>query len=136
MNLQFGKNKNNMNKIKKVYNQGNIITVRPKTAKYPYKILSIKEFPKPIYDDKTKIKEPYRNCIYTLSNKILKKKSFSFVEDFQRVNIKKNTKKQNNKFNKSSYENNYITSSNYRKTDYCEEEKIIKIFGAQKNLNQ
>ena len=130
INIQFGKNKNNMNKIKKVYNQGNIITARPKTAKYPYKILSIKEFPKPIYDDKTKIKKSYRNSIYTLSNKTLMKKSFSFVEDFQRVNTKKNTSRQNNKFNQSSYDNNYIISSNYRKTDYCEEEKIIKILSS------
>ena len=41
INIKFG-NINN-NKVKKIYNKGDIILIRPPNIKYPYKILSIKE---------------------------------------------------------------------------------------------
>jgi len=39
--MKFGNNNNN--KIKKIYNKGDIILVRPQNMRYPYKIISIKE---------------------------------------------------------------------------------------------
>ena len=41
VNMKFGNNNNN--KIKKIYNKGDIILVRPQNMRYPYKIISIKE---------------------------------------------------------------------------------------------
>ena len=41
VNMKFGNNNNN--KIKKIYNKGDIILVRPQNIRYPYKIISIKE---------------------------------------------------------------------------------------------
>jgi hypothetical protein len=116
MNIQFGNNKNNTNRIKKIYNQGDIITARPQTSKYPYKILSIKESPRNLLDDILKIKNPKKNSMHTLNNIYTIKKSFSYVGTFLKGNkIKKLQSKK--KFNKSFYDNNYIFSPN-RKADY------------------
>ena len=41
VNIKFGNNNNN--KVKKIYNKGDIILVRPQNMRYPYKIISVKE---------------------------------------------------------------------------------------------
>ena len=128
MNIQFGKNKNNTNKVKKIYNQGDIITARPQTAKYPYKILSIKEFPHPFCDDIIKTKKSIKNNIYTIDNIYTMKKSFSYVGNCQKGNLKKNELKSKYRFNQSSYDNNYILATNYKKNDCFKDKKLIKIF--------
>ena len=117
MNIQFGNNKNNTNKVKKIYNQGNIITARPQTAKYPYKILSIKEFPKPKCEDILKERKA--------KLKINMKKSFSFIEDSKTGYNKKNQIKKKNLFNHSSLGNNKVLFTNNHG-----HEKIRKIFSA------
>ena len=130
MNIEFGKNNNNASQIKKIYNKGNIIITRPKTAKYPYKILSIKEFQKPISDDKIIIKRPKGNNIKTMNMK----KSFSFVEDLQIDNYNKNKNKITKAFNQSYHDNNknYILYTINKKKEYNEEDFVSKIFSADR----
>ena len=119
INIQFGNSKNNTNKVKKVYNQGNIITARPQTAKYPYKILSIRKFPEPFFKEiqkpkTTKNKFIYKNSnIYTTNNISTMKKSFSFKEEFR---PKKSDIRSKNGFNHSSFgKNNDIFYNHYEK---------------------
>ena len=119
MNIQFGNNKNNTNKVKKIYNQGNIITARHQTAKYPYKILSIKEFPKPKCEDILKERKA--------KLKINMIKSFSFIEDSKTGYNKKNQIKKKNLFNHSSMGNNKVLFTNNHNHGH---EKIRKIFSA------
>ena len=126
MNIQFGNNKNNTDKVKKIYNQGNIITARPKTAKYPYKILSIREFPKLQCDDI--FKEKTKVIINNNNNKYKIQKSFSFVEDSK--TSKKQKLKNKNYFNQSSHENNILFTSNQKIEKYGVDAKIRKIFSA------
>ena len=134
INIQFGKNKNNTNKIKKVYNQGSIMTVRPQTAKYPYKILSIREFPKPICDKIKKIKSyksPNKKTQYILKGQFMKK-SFSFTEEFQKENNKKEESKMKNGFSQSSVDFNYMLFSNSQKiVRYRDNKKRKRIFSAK-----
>ena len=134
MNIEFGKNINNKNKVKKVYNKGNIIITRPQTAKYPYKILSIKEFPKSINDDKKLIKKPKRNNDL---NSINMKKSFSYVENLQIENIKKNKNKLTKGFNHSYHDtnNNFVLHTN-NKLEYNEEDFINRIFTSDRGKVQ
>ena len=129
MNIQFGKNKNNTNKVKKVYNQGTIITARPQTAKYPYKILSIREFPKPMTDDK-KAKKPQKYKKHIFNEKYTIKKSFSYVEDSFRGKNNKKAIKNKNLFNKSSLDNNYVLYTNIQKVDRYGDDRRRKIFSA------
>lgn len=119
INIQFGNSKNNTNKVKKVYNKGNIITARPQTAKYPYKILSIKKFPEPYFKESqkpktTKNKFIYKNSsLYTSNNIYTMKKSFSFKEEFRPKN---GDIKSKNGFNRSSFgKNNDIFYNHYEK---------------------
>ena len=119
INIQFGNSKNNTNKVKKVYNQGNIITARPQTTKYPYKILSIRKFPEPNFKESKKPKTTKNNFIYknsnlfTTNNICTMKKSFSFKEEFR---PKKSDIKSKNGFNRSSFgKNNDIFYNHYEK---------------------
>ena len=119
INIQFGNSKNNTNKVKKVYNQGNIITARPQTTKYPYKILSIRKFPEPNFKESKNPKTPKNNFIYknsnlyTTNNICTLKKSFSFKEEFR---PKKSDIKSKNGFNRSSFgKNNDIFYNHYEK---------------------
>ena len=121
LNIQFGKSKNNTNKVKTIYNQGDIITARPRTANFPYKILSVKEFPKSNIEEFKKTKKPaklylksHKNNVYTYNQIYTIKRSFSFK------NNKKNELKSNNKYNQSSIENNYskFSYNNYKNELY------------------
>ena len=119
INIQFGNSKNNTNKVKKVYNQGNIITARPQTAKYPYKILSIKKFPDVNYKESKKTRSTKNKFIhkksnlYTTNNIYTMKKSFSFKEEFR---PKKSDIKSKNSFNRSTFgSNNGIFYNHYEK---------------------
>lgn len=134
MNIQFGKNKNNTNKVKKIYNKGTIITARPQTAKYPYKILSIREFPKPNCEEVKKVKIPRNKKQYILNNRKLtmKKKSFSFVDDSKRGNQSKEIK-MNNLFNQTSLDNNK-TSTKKPNFDSYYGIKRRKIFSATQRI--
>ena len=126
MNIQFGNNKNNTDRVKKIYNQGDIITARPKTSKQPYKILSVKESARQASGAISKLKSPIKNNIYTLNNIYTIKKSFSCVgssikgKKINEIKLKKN-------FNKSFYDNNCLLSAK-RKTDYIGEDKTNKFF--------
>ena len=126
MNIQFGKNKNDINKIKKVYNKGDIITARPQTAKYPYKILSIREFPRPI----TNIKKNLSNNIFTSNNKFIIRKSSSFVENTKKINQERKGKNNKNYFNHSSLEHNYPYNKNNIVGEERRNKKILRIFSA------
>ena len=126
MNIQFGKNKNNTNKVKKIYNKGNIITVRPQTAKYPYKILSIKEYSKPSQNNIKNLK--YNNIFKCYNNSF--RKSFSFVDYSQRNIYRKKEVKDKNFFNYSSFENNEVLSTyNSKKKEYSDH-MMFRLFSA------
>ena len=141
MNIKFGKNMNNTNKVKKIYNRGNIITARPQTAKYPYKILSVKEFPKPNQDNLKNTKNDKNShifeCYIKNYNKNPIKKSFSFVHDSQKgVYIKKEIE------NKSSFKRfflanhkKYLTSINndINRTSLIKNRKLLIKRGINSN---
>ena len=120
MNIQFGKIKNNIREIKKVYNKGKIITARPQSAKYPYRILSIREFPSPIPNNKSNNNRFFQKNKYFI-------KSFSFVENSKRNINRKQVKKNKNYFNHSSFENNYKLKNNIKKEESTDK-KIMTIF--------
>ena len=130
MNIQFGKNKNNTNKVKKIYNQGTIITARPQTSKYPYKILSISEFPKPTCNCVKKVQN-LKNKKNILSSKNIMRKSFSYVEESKKVYAKHKEIKNNNYFNQSTSENNKILFTNNPNFDFHGDYKKKRVFSAK-----
>ena len=136
INIQFGNSKNNTNKVKKVYNQGNIITARPQTAKFPYKILSIKKFPEPNFKESkkpktTKNKFIYKNSSLYTTNNIYTMKSFSFKEEFRPKN---GDIKSKNRFNRSSFgKNNDIFYNHYEKNG---NNNIFKVYYSTHRRNE
>ena len=131
MNIQFGRSKNNTNKVKKIYNKGTIITARPQTAKYPYKILSIREFPKPNYQDAKKVKIPKSNKNYIINNhKNTMVKSLSFLDGSRKIREIKT----NGLFNQSSLDNNKIWK-NKPNFNIFGDVKRRKIFSASQRKN-
>lgn len=66
INIRFGNN--NDNKLKKIYNKGDIFLVRPQYKKNPYKIISIKE-KKIDLNDYIKVRQiPNQKSIFTLND--------------------------------------------------------------------
>ena len=123
MNIQFGSYNNNTSRLKKVYNQGEIITARPKTTKNPYEILSIKESPK---HDENKIKflNPLRDSISTLNNIRTLKKQSSYVNPTINSSIVKELQSSINfNYNNSILGNNKCLYSPQKKIDNLGEEK-------------
>ena len=125
LNIQFGRNKNNTDKVKKIYNQGNIITARPKTSKFPYKILSVKESPKINFDEK---KTEKKNTKYIFMNKLTylysiidqnqMKKSFSFKDKSLTKKYNRNKLKSKQIFEQSSIDNNFSKFSYNNKNEF------------------
>ena len=131
VNIQLGNNNNN--KIKRIYNKGNIILVRPQTIKYPYKILSIKEKK---YVDNTKLIKKTRPTINYIANNIrpitvnLSKEYKSKLID--NINSEKKRINKSN-FKESFIVNNKITSNN--KNNSHKDKIRKKIYDLENNKN-
>ena len=131
VNIQLGNNNNN--KIKRIYNKGNIILVRPQTIKYPYKILSIKEKK---YIDNTKLIKKTRPTINYIANNIrpitvnLSKEYKSKLID--NINSEKKRINKSN-FKESFIVNNKITSNN--KNNSHKDKIRKKIYDLENNKN-
>ena len=101
INMKLGNNNNN--KIKKIYNKGDIIFIRPQNIKYPYKIISIKEKKMNLAENIKIIELPnHQNNVFTF-NDICAFSNFS------------KTKSKENKLNKSVLKNSLILSGNNNK---------------------
>ena len=126
INIQFRRNKNTDYKIKKVSNQGNIIPSRPQTAKHPYKIISIKEFPKKNFEIAQSSKNKFLqrgNNLDTLNNMTKMKKNISFIEE-NRAN--RNNMQYKHIFDHSSFINNKDLFLNYKNINLYD--RKIKVF--------
>lgn len=126
INIQFGKNKKVDYKIKKVSNQGNNFPSRPQTAKYPYKIISIKEFPKTNFEIAKSSNNKFlqRGTNLDTLNSINKmKKNFSFIEEKK---SNRNNIKYKHIFDHSSFINNKDLLLNYKSNNLYE--RKIKVF--------
>lgn len=66
VNIKFGNNNNN--KVKKIYNKGDIILVRPQNMRYPYKIISVKEKKIKIAKNIKIVKIQNQNKLFTLND--------------------------------------------------------------------
>lgn len=66
VNIKFGNNNNN--KVKKIYNKGDIILVRPQNMRYPYKIISVKEKKIKIAENIKIVKIKNQNKLFTLND--------------------------------------------------------------------
>ena len=66
VNMKFGNNNNN--KIKKIYNKGDIILVRPQNMRYPYKIISIKEKKLKFAQNNKIVRIQNQNKLFTLND--------------------------------------------------------------------
>ena len=91
INIQFGQNRNNYKKPKIIYNNGDIITDRPKTSKYPYKIVTTKEFLYNFLNEKKYIRKANNNINLNKYNNIytIKKSNSLGREYFKNLNEKK-----------------------------------------------
>lgn len=126
INIQFGRNKNTDYRKKKVNNQGNIIPSRPQTAKHPYKIISIKEFPRKNFEtakiSKNKFLQRGTN-LDTLNNMNKMKKNISFIEDKR---SDRNNIQYKHIFDHSSFINNKDLFLNYKNNNLYD--RKIKVF--------
>ena len=126
INIQFGRNKNNDYIIKNENNIGNIIPSRPQTAKHPYKIISIKEFPRKNFEIEKSSKNKFLqrgSMLDTLNNMNKMKKNISSIEE-SRSNRNNINYKQI--FDHSSFINNRDLFLNYKYNNLYE--KKIKVF--------
>ena len=103
VNMKFGNNNNN--KIKKIYNKGDIILVRPQNMRYPYKIISIKEKKLKFAQNIKIVRIQNQNKLFTLNDicsisnfgnpsPAIRKKIID-LEKQREINIKENTRQKN-----------------------------------------
>ena len=126
INIQFEGNKNTDYRIKKENNQGNIVSSRPKTVKHPYKIISVKEFPRKNFEisknSKNKFLQKGTN-LDTLNNINKKKKNISFIEE---NSSNRNNIQYKHIFDHSSFINNKDLFLNYKYINLYD--RKIKVF--------
>lgn len=126
INIQFGRNKNTDIRLKKVSNQGNIVPSRPQTAKHPYKIISIKEFPKKNFEIEKYSKNKFiqRGTNLDILNNMNKmKKNISFIEENK---SNRNNIKYKHIFDHSSFINNKDLLLNYKYNNVYD--RKVKVF--------
>ena len=125
VNIKFGNNNNN--KVKKIYNKGDIILVRPQNMRYPYKIISVKE-------KKIKIPENIKIVKIKNQNKLFTLNDICSISNFGNPSPMNNTNQINNSIGK---ENFIIRNSNKLKkynSEIAIRKKIIEI-EKQKEIN-
>ena len=120
INMKFGNNNNN--KVKKIYNKGDIILVRPQNMRYPYKIISIKEKKINIAQNIKILKIPNQKNLFTL-NDICSISNFGHPYLISKNNQIINSTIRNN-FNVDNYYNNKFKKNN---SEIAIRKKIIEI---------
>ena len=120
INIKFGNNNNN--KVKKIYNKGDIILVRPQNIKYPYKIIAIREKKISIKDNIKILKIPNQQNLFTLND------IFS-VSNFGNPSQKLNANLISNSSVKDSFNltNNFINKTSKKNSDMDIRKKIIEV---------
>ena len=125
VNIKFGNNNNN--KMKKIYNKGDIILVRPQNMRYPYKIISVKEKKIKIAENIKIVKIQNQNKLFTLND-------ICSISNFGNPSPMNKTNQINNSIGK---ENFIIRNSNKLKkynSEIAIRKKIIEI-EKQKEIN-
>ena len=125
VNIKFGNNNNN--KVKKIYNKGDIILVRPQNMRYPYKIISVKE-------KKIKIAENIKIAKTQNQNKLFTLNDICSISNFGNPSPMNNTNQINNSIGKDNF---IIRNSNKLKkynSEIAIRKKIIEI-EKQKEIN-
>ena len=125
VNIKFGNNNNN--KVKKIYNKGDIILVRPQNMRYPYKIISVKEKKIKIAENTKIVKIQNQNKLFTLND-------ICSISNFGTPSPMNKTNQINNSIGK---ENFIIRNSNKLKkynSEIAIRKKIIEI-EKQKEIN-
>ena len=125
VNIKFGNNNNN--KVKKIYNKGDIILVRPQNMRYPYKIISVKEKKIKIAENIKIVKIQNQNKLFTLND-------ICSISNFGNPSPMNKTNQTNNSIGK---ENFIIRNSNKLKkynSEIAIRKKIIEI-EKQKEIN-
>lgn len=125
VNIKFGNNNNN--KVKKIYNKGDIILVRPQNMRYPYKIISVKE-------KKIKIAENIKIFKIQNQNKLFTLNDICSISNFGNPSPMNNTNQINNSIGKDNF---IIRNSNKLKkynSEIAIRKKIIEI-EKQKEIN-
>ena len=125
VNIKFGNNNNN--KVKKIYNKGDIILVRPQNMRYPYKIISVKEKKIKIAENIKIVKIQNQNKLFTLND-------ICSISNFGNPSPMNKTNQINNSIGKE----NFIIRNNNKLKKYNSEiairKKIIEI-EKQKEIN-
>jgi len=135
INIKFG-NINN-NKVKKIYNKGDIILVRPQNKRYPYKIISIKEKKLNIAQNIKILKIPNQKILFTLND-------ICSISNFGNPSLISNTNQINNSINKDNFKtgNFYINKLKKNNSEIAIRKKIIEIekkkqlFNKENNIRQ
>ena len=125
VNIKFGNNNNN--KVKKIYNKGDIILVRPQNMRYPYKIISVKEKKIKIAENIKIVKIQNQNKLFTLND-------ICSISNFGNPSPMNNTNQINNSIGKDNF---IIRNSNKLKkynSEIAIRKKIIEI-EKQKEIN-
>ena len=125
VNIKFGNNNNN--KVKKIYNKGDIILVRPQNMRYPYKIISVKEKKIKIAENIKLVKIQSQNKLFTLND-------ICSISNFGNPSPMNNTNQINNSIGKDNF---IIRNSNKLKkynSEIAIRKKIIEI-EKQKEIN-
>ena len=125
VNIKFGNNNNN--KVKKIYNKGDIILVRPQNMRYPYKIISVKE-------KKIKIPENIKIVKIKNQNKLFTLNDICSISNFGNPSPMNKTNQINNSIGKDNF---IIRNSNKLKkynSEIAIRKKIIEI-EKQKEIN-
>ena len=125
VNIKFGNNNNN--KVKKIYNKGDIILVRPQNMRYPYKIISVKEKKIKIAKNIKIVKIQNQNKLFTLND-------ICSISNFGNPSPMNKTNQINNSIGKDNF---IIRNSNKLKkynSEIAIRKKIIEI-EKQKEIN-
>ncbi len=125
VNIKFGNNNNN--KVKKIYNKGDIILVRPQNIRYPYKIISVKEKKIKIAENIKIVKIQNQNKLFTLND-------ICSISNFGNPSPMNKTNQINNSIGKDNF---IIRNSNKLKkynSEIAIRKKIIEI-EKQKEIN-
>ena len=125
VNIKFGNNNNN--KVKKIYNKGDIILVRPQNMRYPYKIISVKEKKIKIAENIKLVKIQNQNKLFTLND-------ICSISNFGNPSPMNKTNQINNSIGKDNF---IIRNSNKLKkynSEIAIRKKIVEI-EKQKEIN-
>ena len=122
VNINF---RNNNNKVKKIYNKGDIILVRPQNMKFPYKIISIKGKQINLGDNIKTFKMINQKKLFTL-NDVCSISNFDIkTQMLKKINLK-NAKLKNN-FVNSNNNDNSCSKLNKNNSDSAIRKRIINI---------